>query len=213
MKSWLLQVLVAALLLGGASRSNAQRIYYEEESTGVTGSIGSTNFYDTDVTVVFNGDISNVTSFLTSSGLYYANEVGSTSIEIDGVGTYSFADPVWAVDAQFGGGYIGLDGNNGGDVILSNVSADSTYLTYNLQAPIGPITSDQGFAIGAPFETSGGFLILSEVEAPYNFTFTAGLGYRELRSDGPSTPEPGSIASILSLCAAGVGILRRKRVA
>jgi hypothetical protein len=182
-----------ALLLG-AGWANASIITYTESATA-SGSLGSTAFSNSLITLTFIGDTSNVTG---SSGLY-TNDVGALTINIASLGVTADLTDVGEVfvNQGFSPPAAGL-----GDQAVGSIldTLDGVFGAYGLTTAIGPITNANFINPGTGFATDDGTFIINSAG---NSTFTARLG-------SASTPEPATIA-LLAMGLLGVGM--RKRLA
>jgi hypothetical protein len=86
------QLLLPALVLMSMTLlAKADPITYTVTDTA-SGSLGSSNFTDQDVTVTFTGDTSNVTQ---QDGDPSYNPLGVATIDIAGLGTFTFTDIIF----------------------------------------------------------------------------------------------------------------------
>jgi len=194
MKRTLLLLLAALpVLLCGARQANADAVTYTDSDTA-TGSIGGTTFSDALVTITFVGNASNVTSI--APGIL-VNNVGTGTVTIGGVGTFSFTDALEAFDNQ---PYVGAgiaDATQGGLVILA--TSNSAFGTYGLTTAISPITGTAIYNSAASFPTTDGSLIITSPGNDSVFTATTTA----------ATPEPSSM--LLLVTGLGLAMARRRR--
>jgi PEP-CTERM motif len=188
MKRALLVVFAAVVvLLCGARRANADGIAYTESNVA-TGSIGGTTFSNALVTVTFVGSTSSV--FASSPGLFL-NNVGTATVTIAGLGTFSFTDAIEVFDNQVGAAGIADASELGAPAILDTIN--SAFTTYALKTAIGPLTGSAFGGIGGSFATSEGSLSFTSLGADSTFTATTAT----------PAPEPSSLALLL----AGIGLV------
>jgi hypothetical protein len=124
-----------AVLFCGARQASAAGITYSESSTA-SGSIGGTTFSNELVTVTFVGNTSNI--FALAPGLWF-NNVGTATVTIGGLGTFSFTDAIEAFDNQSGAAGIAHASQLGGPVIFDTLN--SAFATYALATALGPLTA------------------------------------------------------------------------
>lgn len=201
---------VLALLspLLGATGAGAASITYTEATTG-TGTLGSTAFTDSAITVSFAGDTSGV---VTLAPGVLINPAGVASVTVAGLGTATFVGSgVAAVDDQaLEGAGIGAEGGGppstgqGGPPPLILGTDAPAFATYDLASAVGPITGPATIDPSAAFPTTRGALVLTSAG---DATFTASL-------PGSAVPEPGSFA-VLGASLVGLACWRRgpKRIA
>jgi hypothetical protein len=197
-----LTVLTLLSPLLGATGAGAVPITYTETTTG-TGTLGSTAFTDSAVTVSFAGDTSGVVTLAPGVLL---NPAGIASVTVAGLGTATFVGSgVATVDDQtLEGAGIGSEGGGppstgqGGPPPLILGTDAPAFATYDLVSAVGPITGPATIDPGAAFPTTSGALVLT---AAGNATFTASLA-------GSAVPEPGSFA-VLGASLVGLACWRR----
>jgi hypothetical protein len=171
-----LRIASLALLLG-AGWANAAAITYTESATA-SGSLGGTAFNNSLITLTFVGNTSNVT--MLSAG-FFANTVGTISIQIASLGTTASLADTSQIFVNQGASAAGFADNTLGS-ILDTYS--SVFGSYALTTAIGPITNTNYINSGLGFATDHGTFVISSAG---NSTFTASLG-------SASAPEPATIA-------------------
>jgi len=182
----------AALVLLGASQVYADGIIYTVSDTSVTGTLNGVGF-TAPVTVTFTGDTSNVTNSCGAS-VAPCNQVGTATITIGGLGTYTFTDAMEAFDNQSYPAAGISDLSSGPFSVLDTI--DSAFITYGLTTAIGPIT-DTSFINPALFaNTTGGVLNFTGDSGTSTFTAT--------------TPEPMTLG-LLGPGLFGLFLARKKR--
>jgi len=165
-----------AMLLSAATQANAGSITYKVSDTA-TGIIGDTTFANALVTIAFFGNTSNVTTG--PPGILF-NSVGTGTVTINGIGTFSFTDALRVFDNQ-----------NFSVAGISDISVESdifdtfnsAFGTYALATTIGPLSGSSVPNVNISFATTDGSLIFSEVGADSTFTATTPT----------TTPEPSSL--------------------
>ncbi len=197
-----LRLLAIAAIAGMPAWDNP--ITYILSTTG-TGSIGSTNFSNTPITITSVADTSNV--FVTSPGIYTVIPESST-LNIAGLPSIAFTDPMFWDDPT-GSGDIGF----GDDVAPFDHALGFTKLfsgleSYNLQSSFGPVFSSLDFSsfLGAfqNVPTSAGPLHLTAAddtfEAVTNSTTLSGF------QGGPaSAPVPIPLGAPISAISGFIG--------
>lgn len=188
--SGIIWVAVVAALLGLVGPGQAAMITYTFSGTG-TGDLNGNNFTNASFRVTVIGDITNIFPFLPGT-LDIVNL--PATIEISGLGTVNFSNPVYVFNNQPNtvvgfGDYTDMDFQGDFWDQSSNLLA-----TYGLNTSFGPITTTQPtFAIFT--DTNRGFLSLEQTGSA---TFQASLA---------SVPEP---SSAVLLCL-GIASLARPR--
>jgi hypothetical protein len=187
-------VIVLGLIIGMPGLAGATPVTYIESGTG-SGTLGTAAFTDALVTITMVGDTSNITGGPT----FFSNTVGTFTLNVAGVGTATFTDSMEVfVNQTFAPPAAGIgDLSQGPASVLDTL--DSSFGSYALTAPFGPVTNTA--------------FIRPDV------TFNTTLGGFNIQSMGPATfqaigvPEPSSIVS--GCLAIGVGgiacVLRRLR--
>jgi hypothetical protein len=177
----LVLTVVAVALLGWVTPVQATPITYIEKVTG-TGTLDGTSFTNALVTLTLTGDTSTITSGV-PFGLSPGGVVdpGSVTVNVFGVGTDTFTDPLWVFDAPAVTAVGIEDFTLPGAILDINAGA---FATYNLTTSIGPVSGSAG-VFGHTFPTTSGAFDLTSVAATATFTAT--------ESAASPVPEPASI--------------------
>jgi len=197
MNRLVLAAVAVVALLGWVTPVHATPITYTE-TVLATGVLGVTPFTNALVTVTLSG---NTTTVLSGSSPFgscspcYTN-AGSTTVNVSGVGTGIFTDPMVVWDNGSGGidSIAIVDAAIPGAVVYINNIA---FATYDLTTSIGPISSPPGLFVHVYPTTSGAFTMTSVGDTA---TFTATVR-------GAAVPEPAS----LMLLGSGVVTLAGRR--
>ena len=171
--------------------SFASPITLSFSSTG-TGSVGATNFTDAAFTITALGDTANVAS---CGGACLYLDHSSASIDIDGVGLFSFVTATRTFDNAGLAGFSRA-GIGGADLIysVSSVSLNG----WAINTSIGPITGVGSLLQWSisPVVTSGGTLVFDG-------------GHPTVTFQASTVPEPASLGMVLGGLA--LAILKRMR--
>jgi hypothetical protein len=194
MKRTILILAALALLIYGGRPVGAMPITYEEKAVG-TGSLGSTSFTDTLVTITFVGDTTNVV--LINPGLF-RNPVGTATADVANTGTATFTDTMIAfINYNVPPAIAGIS-----DLTLNLLVLDtynSAFATYDLASSIGPISGPSSFNPSGIFPTTLGNFQLTAVG---DSTFTAAVT--------AAVPEPATVLLLASGLIGLAGFARNK---
>ncbi len=183
LKQW--AALAAVVTMAGAAQAQLMQYTYQVNASG---QLNGQSFSNALVTVTLTGDAS---ASYQPCGYCYLVLADTTLIEVAGVGSDRFAQPITAV-SNFVDGYIGL-GEPVSDygIFFVEYGAGMGYL---LQAPLGPVSGEASGNPGISFETLGGSFTYDSFDSPGTFQATVA-----------QVPEPGTWA----LWLAGLGAVGR----
>jgi hypothetical protein len=170
--------------------AQATPITYTDTVTG-TGALGALSFTNALVTISLTGDTSTV------FGDPLPRDFGTATVDVFGIGTATFTDPLmWAIDNPGGSGgpgaLAGIADVTANLFLLGTVNA--AFSVYDLRSSIGPISGAATFNPGLLFPTTSGDFALTSV-AGNTSTFTART------ADTSFVPEPVSVILV------GTGLL------
>jgi hypothetical protein len=198
MKTTVLLAAVSCFVYGPVARASA--ITYTEQAT-MTGFLGATTFTNALVTIVVNGDTSNITiPFAFDPGIFF-NIGGVATLTIAGIsGTATFTDTMMGAEVDQGLQFADIADFTSGESVLT--TDNSAFATYDLSTAIGPLSGAvDGF--NSEFATDKGIFRINAVSA--NSTFTAA-------ATATTVPEPvSSGVAGMGLAIIAVSKLRRRR--
>lgn len=159
-------LLLSVLFSIGTPLASAQMLTYTHSGTG-SGSIGGTNFSSANFIITMQVDGVNLQ---TSPG-YYIDHT-SVSIDITGVGSYTFITPTRTFVTS--GGLVGFSRAGASGLDLFNGPSGSALAGWGMLTPVGPVVGNGGLLqwSNSPVDTSGG--VLDFVSGTSTATFTAG---------------------------------------
>lgn len=191
-----IRLFCAVLALGAAllapAPALADPIIYTFQ-VNASGQLNGQAFSNAAVTVTVGADTADIYPFQDWAVLVPAS---STLIEVAGIGSDSFAQPIAAV-SNFADGFVGFAEpvSDWGILFIGHPAV----LTYYLDTPLGPISGPADGNPGFSFETLGGSFTYDSFDSAGIFTATV-------------VPEPGSWALLLAGLAV-VGRLARRQPA
>ena len=155
---WVIPIALLFATIIGAPASHAGSITYKISDTA-SGRIGGTSFTDALVTIAFMGNTSNV--HVSGGAGNFLNVLGTATVTISGIGTFSFTDPV-GVDAFQGGNGVPpvAEMVDFSDATVIFGTANSAFAAYGLTTAIGPLTGN-AFTDFDMYRTTDGLLIFS----------------------------------------------------
>jgi hypothetical protein len=182
--------LAAGLALSGAVRAELTQYTYQVNASG---QLNGQSFSNASVTVTLTGES---TASYQPCDFCYLVLADTTLIEVAGVGSDSFTQPITAV-SNFVDGYIGF-GEPISDYGIYFL-ASPAIVGYMLQAPLGPVSGVVDGNPGVAFATLGG-----------SFTFDSSDSAGTFQAAAVQVPEPGTWALMLAGMA-GIGRIVRQR--
>ena len=187
----------AVLLIGSAVLLPAAPITITYQASGA-GSLNGASFASSTFVITALGD---TTNRATISPGTFAIDHGSASINITGLGTFSFTTPTRTFVNQ-GAQVVGFSRAGEGGSDLLNSTSNAAYSTWDLLSSIGPITGSGSLVQWGltPVVTSGGTLVFTDRST--TLTFRADVGN--------AIPEPGTF-QLIALGLLGAGLLTRFR--
>ena len=197
--------ILAAALFCSFTQAQASPIDYSL-ATSVSGTLGGTAFTNALVTVTLTGDTENVTPGPVPFTDVLVNS-GSATVSVSGFATTTFTDSIVIVSTLndltlFGSPAVLILDNTTGTGIL--LQTGSTFSTYDLRGPLGPLSGTGGVASGSHvtpiFPTTAGDLTWAIGQPLGTSTFTA-----------VATPEPVTLVLLGSGLAAVFARRRYKR--
>lgn len=159
---------------------------FERSDSGIS----NTNFTNDPGVFTFNGDTARITN---QGGGFYADKAGSSTLNLDGFSTATFASV--GVESEFNAASF-YDIPNGFALGVYSESIGS----YDLSAPYGPVSGSFAGTSGIAEATSLGALYISGEQGDVTFTANA------------VTPEPSSIMLLGTGLLCGLVVLRRRLV-
>lgn len=140
----------------------ATPITYEFSATA-SGSLSNATFSKVALNITSTADTSQIEKI--GNSVYEVDDLTAT-FTITGVGTGTFADQMFTVDNQ-GNPCVGIsdDSMNLG-IIFDN---KSTFSSYNLGTPLGPISGTATYSSGSPIPTSAGNLTINSIKGQVTF--------------------------------------------
>lgn len=184
--------LAAGLGLSGAAQAELTQYTYQVNASG---QLNGQSFSNASVTVTLTGESS---LSYQQCDFCYLVLADTTLIEVAGVGSDSFVQPITAV-SNFVDGYVGF-GEPISDYGIYFLESPAI-LGYMLQAPLGPVTGVVDGNPGVAFETLGG-----------SFTFDSFDSVGTFQAVAVQVPEPGTWAMWLAGLVAVGRIARRQGI-
>lgn len=177
--------LAAGLTLSGAAQAELTQYTYQVNASG---QLNGQSFSNASVTVTLTGESS--VSYQQCDWCYLVL-ADTTLIEVAGIGSDSFVQPITAV-SNFVDGYVGF-GEPISDYGIFFLESP-VIVGYMLQAPLGPVSGVVDGNPGVAFQTQGG-----------SFTFDSFDSAGTFQAVAVQVPEPGTWA----LWLAGLGVVGR----
>ena len=179
---WISGLAAVAVLLGGVRQAEAGPITYTEQATA-SGTLDGTPFTNALVTLTFAGNTANVTF----NGVLFANFIGTTTVDVAGIGTDTFTHTVGVGDNQ-SNSIVGVFDFTRGRSVLD--TTNSAFASYDLTTAIGPLSGESFITPSLTIPTNHGSFNLSTAG---DSTFTA-------------TTQPSPVPEPATLTLLGIGI-------
>lgn len=193
----LLRTLIVGLLISGMpSVARAALITFTDEGSG-SGSLNGISFNNTNFTIIGTGDTSNRESF-SGQGFFIDND--SASIEINGVGNFTFTTPTRVFVNNFYS-TVGFSRATQTGLDLYNGPSNSVFNSWDMLSSIGPISGSTQLLqwSSKSINTDSGILIFNDESTTGVFTATIA-----------AVPEPQTILGAATALLFG-SALKRKR--
>lgn len=182
---------VLSLALAGAAQAVPMVYTYEVNASG---QLNGQAFTDADVTITLAVDTTTY-AWPVEGNIALGVHATSSLIEVEGVGSDRFAQPIAAV-SNFVGGYLGF-GEPQSDYGIFFVEHPSA-LTWTMRTPLGPLSGEASGNPGIAFDTLGG-----------SFTFDSFAPDGTFVAVNAPVPEPGSWVLMLGGLVAVARLVRR----
>lgn len=176
-----------AIALSGAGAAHADPMIYTYQ-VNASGQLNGQSFTNADVTMTLAVESTNF-AWDPVGQIALGVFADSTLIEVAGIGSDSFLNPITAV-SNFVGGYLGF-GEPVSDTGIFFVEHPSA-LSWSMQTPLGPVSGEASGNPGLPFATLGG-----------SFTFDSFTSEGSFQAVFAPVPEPAAAWLML----AGVVVL------
>jgi hypothetical protein len=181
--------IVACLSVGALTGTGRAGSLTYTEVTDASGSLGSQTFTNQQITFTYYGNTAGITN--PEPGLF-VNQGGTATVNIAGIGTATFTQPVGVFVNQFIPAAGFGDSQAGFDILDISSSA---FASYDLSTAYGPIPGDEfGNSSSVSVSTTLGALVI---------TSAAPFGVFNAVTTTAAIPEPGSL-TLLGVVAAGL---------
>jgi hypothetical protein len=217
-----LRILVALLASTAAAAVQAAPITYTVTSTA-TGTLGSSSFTNAPITVTLTGDTTAVVPYLGIAGTLLNHGAGVVTIAGLGSANLTGSIVVLSTNTVLVQGFSGVviaqeDAGHPPNTSVTGIlgATGPTFLGYNLQTPLGPVSGPGGVFNDGPtdavFPTNRGTLSFAPGQnGTGTATFTAALVQSNAGANIPTLSEWALAALALVVAGMGVTTLRRRR--
>ena len=197
-----LRIVVAGIaLLASGIRAKADPITVTVNDNAYVSINGDESY--SPIAVTFTGDTSNVSYSPNSAHFYYIGP-GTASSQVGSLGPFTFDEPAeFFINRNYESRGISVAGVAIVNSVIIISTENSAFGLYTGATSLGPISGPVYDTEDYGFYTSAGFLAFEQDDR--TSTFTASLG-----ASAASTPEPSSIALLVTGMLGIAGVVRRR---